>query len=247
MRFLTLCIILIPVILTGCKKDKSAFENKILYEYKNRWIFPDKYVKVTVPVAIEGKVPAEFYTVREMYQKTGEASNPTYEPISIKAVNLKQWRVVEERRKEMLDDMFIFFMVVAGVGFIALIAGLFCLYKGLELWDELVVGGGLCASFGLTSAWYVDSLPIICTILSVGTVAMAVYILIRRHKNGTKQKGKVEETKDALKEVVGTIEQIKANDSVDWGKIKESIQQSPKTRALVNILKPIVKAKLGLS
>jgi len=243
MRFLTLCIVLIPLFLTGCKKDKSAFENRVFYEYKDPWYWRNTYKQVTVPVAIEDRVPAEFYTVREYYQKMGEDS---YEPVQIKVVNLKQWRVVEERRKEMLDDMFIFFMVVAGVGFIALVAGLFCLYKGLELWDELVVGGGLCASFGLTSAWYVDSLPIICTILSLGTVAMAVYILVRRHKNGTKQKGKVEETKDALKEVVGTIEQIKANDSVDWSKIKENIQQSPKTRALVNILKPIVKAKLGL-
>jgi hypothetical protein len=243
MRLFTLCIILIPAFLVGCKKDKSAFENRVFYEYKAPWYWRNTYKQVTVPVAIEDRVPAEFYTVREYYQKMGEDS---YETVQVKVVNLKQWRVVEERRKEMLDDMFIFFMVVAGVGFIALVAGLFCLYKGLELWDELVVGGGLCASFGLTSAWYVDSLPIICTVLSLGTVAMAIYILVRRHKNGTKQKGKVEETEDALKEVVGTIEQIKATESVDWSKIKENIQQSPKTRALVNILKPIVKAKLGL-
>ena len=75
-----LCILFIPFFLTSCKKDKSAFENRILYEHHAPWYWKNSYKQVSVPVVIEGKVPAEFYTVKEYYQKTGEKS---YEPVQV--------------------------------------------------------------------------------------------------------------------------------------------------------------------
>jgi len=234
MKYLSwICLVLVPFFLSGCKKDKSAFENRIYYEYKTRWYWTNKYVEITVPVAIEDRVPVEFITITKLYDNVGTPERPKYQQVSVRVVNVKAFRVMEERRKEMLENMFWFFMIIAAGGFVAFLVGLVCLYKQFFLWDELVVGGGIAGPFGLVSAWYVDSLPIICTVFVACVVSFALYMIWTRRNNHKKKN----EHKAALAEVVDTVEMMKSEAIESWDSIKPKIKHSETTRELVSRLK----------
>ena len=150
----------------------------------------------------------------------------------------------------MLNKMFNFFMVVAGAGFVAFLAGVICFFYKVFLWDELLIGGGISGPFGLVSAWYVDRLPLIATAFVVCVIGFAGYMLWTRRKQ---HKGKLnaaenqEQMEKAFSEVVETTEIFKSKAAESWNQIKGTIEQSDTTRRLVDKVQVEVKKKLGIA
>lgn len=223
-----LYMVVISVILVGCGGKNNSYENKVFYEYK-KGFWKNKYVEVTLPVVASDKVPTEFYTERTYFTKEGES----YTATPVKVVNVAQWKVVEERRKSMLNKFFVFFLSIAACGFIGILAGLFCMWKQIVLWDELLVGGGLSFVFGLTSAWYCDYLPLICTGLVLCIIGMAVYMLISRRKVTKKDVTKT----GAIKDIMTTVERLKASSRDKWEDVKGQISHSEETEEYIKALK----------
>lgn len=224
-----LYLLAISVILTGCGGKNNTYENKTFYEYKKHWWRSNEYKEITLPVAVDDKVPSEFYTEKEYFAKEGN----TYTATKVKVVNVAQWKVVEERRKDMLNKFFKFFLSIAACGFVAVLAGLFCMWKQIVLWDELLVGGGLSFVFGITSAWYVDYLPLISGGLVLCIIGMAVYMLLSRRKVMKKDQEKT----GAIKDVMTTVERLKASSRDKWEEVKGQITHSESTEAYVAKLK----------
>jgi hypothetical protein len=109
-----------------------------------------------------------------------------------------------------------------------------------DVWDEMLIYGGIAAGIGVSGAYYVEELV---TISIVGCSALAVaigYTLWRRHR-----KNKMIRVQGAaVLDLVETVEVFKGNANASWETVKNKIKQLPATEDIVAALKPEIKKRL---
>jgi hypothetical protein len=200
----------------------EPYQTVELYEYRHRWLLPDSYSKVQVPITRPGRLDALFTTERELYRKEGAA----YVPYKVLVVRMEEYRKTEIRHAKMLDSMQFWLLLGAGLGVLCIIAGVIARYYQQPYWDELVVSGVVVACFGLAGAWWVEQLPyiagagVLCMIISLG-----YSIYSKKH---------MADAKDAVTlETATVVEQMKMIAAPAWAKVKQTVQQSDAAKAAV--------------
>ena len=243
MRYL---LLLMACTLTGCRATKlpdtvpplyvpptlgkAPYQNIQLYSYEKRWVLPDRYVAVEVPVTRPGRLEPQYTKEQDYFVKDGDG----YRAVKVVAVVLEEYRKKELRRAEMLDDMVMVFLGVAAIGFLALIAAGFAWYYKQPFWDELMVGGVLLCCFGLAAAWWVDSLPWLAgggVVVALGTMGYGIWSKRRA----------VAQRDDSLVEVATTCEQLKMVARDAWERVKPTVDHSTATEKFIAGVKSQVK------
>lgn len=241
--------ILLALCLTGCLRREPAipetdppmyvpetltkhepYQNVELYEYRKRWLLPNTYSRVQVPVTRPGRLDALFTEERELYRKEGG----DYKPYKVLVVRMEEYRKKEIRRAKLQDNMQFFLIVGAGIGVLGIIAGLIARYYQQPYWDELVVSGVIVSCFGLAGAWWVEQLPYIAAGGVLCMIASTGYSIYRK-------KQVVSQKDQEQFETVTAMEQLKMLARPTWERIRDSVEQSDSTEAAVARVKEKAK------
>lgn len=248
MKYLPLIIIAF-VALTGCTPNReSDYTSITVYERQENWIFPDKYIETTVAIPIQDRVPPAFCLLKKYYVKTGEK----YVETEMKVVFIEAYEESKRRRQELINNIYNFFRVLAVVGIVMVVAGiiLFVVTKKFpflpDVWDELLLYGGVAGSIGVAGAWYAEE------IVKVGIAATVIifiamgYSIFKQHKtkkNKVNQSRELEAKGQVITELVGTVETYKDKARGVWSEVKAEVRHSELTQETVKSLKPIIVRK----
>jgi len=242
----TLSLALLVLVCTGCSQNrKQAYTSKTYYERVDRWILSDKYVEIVVAVPIEDRVEPAFLVERVLFQKV----DGRFEEIAVVVVNKDVYEAAEKRRQGLLDNVFNFFrfMAMLGIGSCVLGALVFVLkfkFPAIpDIWDEMLLYGGLLACVGLFGAWYHEQLVYVG---AGGGAALLVVVGYSVWKQYRKEKA-LKVSGQAVQDLVTTVEVFKVEAASSWDTVKTKLTQLPTTEDLVTELKPVIKKKLGIA
>jgi hypothetical protein len=243
MRMLNLTLLLCVVVCGGCSRSrKKDYTSETYYEKVARWYWSDKYEEVIVAVPIEGRVEPAFLTTRNLYVKDGKK----YKQVKVRTVNLKVYEAADQRRQQLLSNLFNGFRIMVLVGTGGLVIGLLLFALKFKfpaipsIWDEFLIYGGLIACIGMFGAWYVEQFITVCIAGGAGLVIFAGYSLIKHgriEKKHMQVRGDLEMNNSALEDIVLSVEVIKEEIGEEkWLEIRGKLNQKPETKDLVDMI-----------
>jgi hypothetical protein len=241
-------LLLLSLVLTGCLKREpvlpettpplyvpetlattkgAVYQHVTLYQHRARWLLPDSYTPLEVPVTRPGRLDPKYTAEKDLFLKAGDDE---YKPVKVIVVLMEEYRRTEMRRRGIEEDMQFWFLLAAGIGALMFVCGLAARLYNQPFWDELVIYGFHLAAYGLALAWWIEWLPYIAACAVANSIVLAAYGMWKSKRNET-----------VNLEMATTTEQMKMLARPVWERVKATVKQSDATKDVVDRLKEKAK------